>query len=425
MVLEADNLERGYRLKAPIHANFEITKRCNHLCEHCYNGIRDGPISEEYFPPEHFKKIMQRLCDWGIFSVAISGGEPFLRKDVMGEILKIAKNENIDISINSNLTYMPPTSLLKDNPHAAFLVSIFSSEPKKHDTITRREGSLIRTVANIEKIVKEYHNPIGINCVINKNNLEDLYETGKLASEIGASCFSVTAMISTYPSLDNKKISPSETREMLLCLHKIEQDFGIYTDTLLPIVPCLYWDVPELRKYFSRTCSAGRGSINIASSGDISTCFHYTDKSQNILNANLNEVWRDMSKSEINAKLFEECNRCVISESCRGGCRKDREYLIQNLNPLPILNNFVQMQEIPPRFKIKIGDDIKFREEKKGTVLIYRKQRIAEISEDTLDIIQNAQTQSILDIDRLNKNSKLFLEMEILLKEGFITIGGI
>lgn len=424
MYKQAEENTRMHALKAPIHANFEITKRCNHLCGHCYNGLRDGPVSEEYYPPEHFKQIMQKLCEWGIFSVAISGGEPFLREDAINEILPVAVENNLDICINSNLTYMPPADILKDNPYVVFLTSIFSSDPKKHDAITRREGSLRRTLITLDKIIKENHNSIGINCVVTKDNLEDLYETGKLASAIGASSFSVTAMIPAHTSLNDKKISPEETKEMLFCLHKIEQEFGIHTDTLLPIVPCLYWDIPELRKYFSRACSAGKGSMNITPSGNISTCFHYTSQPENILTSDLNQVWINMNGADMPLRLFDECNNCALAESCNGGCKKDKEYLIKNLNPKPILSKPIRPQEIPNRFKVSIEKDIKFRKEE-GIFLLYRRQKIAEVSENTLDIIQNAQEQGILDLNELNRMSRTYSEIKILLKEGFITIGGI
>lgn len=412
-------------LKAPVHANLEITKRCNHLCGHCYNGLRKEPIQEPYYPAEHFQGLAKKLCEWGIFSFAISGGEPFLRSDAIAEILKVSYEHNIEVGINSNLSIMPSQAILQDNPNISILTSVYSYDNKKHDAMTKREGSLNRTLTNIEKIVKEYPVSVNVNCVVTTENMGDLYETGKLARDIGAACFSATVMVPAHPELNNKRMNPGNIREMLFCLNEIQRDFGIFTDTLQPIVPCIYWDAPELRQYFSRQCSAGKGSINVSPNGDISTCFYFMQPKGNVMTSDLNAVWSDIAGIPNPIPLFKDCNKCVLSEECNGGCRKESEYLRSELKPRPIMNSATESRDIPDTFRITIEKDIKFREEEKGRFILFHRKKIVAVSESTLNIIQKAEEQGKLDIRGFSKTAGLRHELRVLLEEGFITIGGI
>lgn len=85
-------------LSAPIHVHWEITHRCNLKCMHCY--IRKNPIKKELKTREIIK-IINDIGKNKVFRLSISGGEPFLRYDIL-KILKEAKKYKIITSISSN-----------------------------------------------------------------------------------------------------------------------------------------------------------------------------------------------------------------------------------------------------------------------------------------------------------------------------------
>jgi len=164
------------KFNAPIHVNLEITKRCNHFCDYCYNGIRDNTVKERPYTTNHFRKLTEILCEGGIFSLTISGGEPFLRTDAIIEVLSVTQKHNVDVSLNSNLTYVPSDviSILKEYPPLSILTSVYSYDSAKHDRMTKKEGSLNKTLKNIERIIKESDITLGVNCVVTTENISDM-----------------------------------------------------------------------------------------------------------------------------------------------------------------------------------------------------------------------------------------------------------
>ena len=72
-------------------AYLHVTQRCNLSCRGCYsdnsqrNNIPDAPL-------EDIKKALNNLSTCGLKNLIISGGEPFLRKD-LPEIIRYAKEE--------------------------------------------------------------------------------------------------------------------------------------------------------------------------------------------------------------------------------------------------------------------------------------------------------------------------------------------
>ena len=87
--------EKGF----PLRVMFELTYRCNFKCKHCYVPIsyrKKGELkTKEVF------SILEELRDIGCFYLGFTGGEPFIRKDII-DILRYAKKKDFELIIYSN-----------------------------------------------------------------------------------------------------------------------------------------------------------------------------------------------------------------------------------------------------------------------------------------------------------------------------------
>ena len=80
---------------------FEITKKCNLSCIHCYcNG---GYNEEDELSTKEIIEFITRLSRDGIETITFTGGEPLLRKDLIS-ILEFASNCGLGITIFTNGT---------------------------------------------------------------------------------------------------------------------------------------------------------------------------------------------------------------------------------------------------------------------------------------------------------------------------------
>ena len=89
-------------LNAPLHIHWEITNKCNFNCIQCYqqnDKVRDNLSDRDLM------NIAKKIVDAGVFQVSVSGGEPFLVRNIV-EILTYLKENNVDLVVCSNGSYL-------------------------------------------------------------------------------------------------------------------------------------------------------------------------------------------------------------------------------------------------------------------------------------------------------------------------------
>lgn len=87
--------EKGF----PLRAMFELTYRCNFYCKHCY--VPFGYRRYKELKTKEAFSILDQLADMGCFYLGFTGGEPFMRKDIM-DILWYAKKKGFEVIIYTN-----------------------------------------------------------------------------------------------------------------------------------------------------------------------------------------------------------------------------------------------------------------------------------------------------------------------------------
>lgn len=161
-----------------------VTDRCNLRCFYCMpeEGI-DYVKRKELLSYEEMVRLVTTLVDLGIKKLRITGGEPFLRKDMMRFLTMVSTLglEQINITTNGTLTLPYVPKLKKLGIHSVNL-SLDTLSEDRFFQITRRDS--------FEKVIKTFHALVdtGIRTKINmvvmegKNDL-DLIEMARLAKK--------------------------------------------------------------------------------------------------------------------------------------------------------------------------------------------------------------------------------------------------
>lgn len=128
------------------NAMVALTKRCNASCDFCY-------VVDDYtedLPTKSIFEILDKLADAGIINISLTGGEPFIRKDILEIISYAIKKDFWKVNIFTN------GSLIQDN-HIRFLIenslhlgviqlSAFSHLSEIHDMYMGIPGSLNKVI---------------------------------------------------------------------------------------------------------------------------------------------------------------------------------------------------------------------------------------------------------------------------------------
>lgn len=154
-------------------AIWEITHQCNYNCSYCIFSCNNKKINGELSTNECFH-IIDELVLHNFKHLKVTGGEPFIRKDII-EILKYAsKNLVTDVSTNASLINDEKVNLLNQIKLKMIHVSLDGNKIE-HESV-RGNDTYDKTIRGL-KALRNSINLVRIGSVIhvnNENSLENL-----------------------------------------------------------------------------------------------------------------------------------------------------------------------------------------------------------------------------------------------------------
>lgn len=185
-----------------------VTDRCNLRCTYCMpeNGIDLLP-KQELMTYEEMLRLSLVLVKAGIEKIRITGGEPFVRKDIMPFLYKLSKIDGlkeINITTNGVLT-TPVIPDLKKMGIRSVNLSLDTIDRNRFFAITRRDA-LPQVIETMDQLLK-HGIPVKLNAVVmNGKNTEDIIPLVALTKELPISVRFIEEMPfngsgSNYPSL--------------------------------------------------------------------------------------------------------------------------------------------------------------------------------------------------------------------------------
>ena len=238
-------------------AIWEITHSCNYGCSYCIFSCNKELIKGELTTNECFH-VIDELEKCGFKHLKITGGEPFLRKDII-EILKYSSNKMV-VDISTNASLITPKVVEELNKINLKMIHVSLDGNKYEHEKVRGKNTYESTIRGLEYL-KKSKNKIRIGCVIhsnNENNLEEIINISKnYADEI---IFSIMEPVSNQ---DKSQIKKRDNQELLKELDILKDK---YQDNI--IVNYNFKAQPN----FIKRCPAGDKFLYINNFGNISPC---------------------------------------------------------------------------------------------------------------------------------------------------------
>jgi len=162
-----------------------VTDRCNLRCFYCMpeEGIKYIP-RKELLTFEEIERLVTLLARMGITKIRLTGGEPFVRADLMELIRSIVKINGInDVHITTNgILTAPHVAELKSLGIASVNLSLDTLDRERFEIITRRD-EFEKTWETFQLLLK-HDIPVKINSVVMEGkNTDDILNMVKLTRE--------------------------------------------------------------------------------------------------------------------------------------------------------------------------------------------------------------------------------------------------
>ena len=159
-----------------------VTNRCMCQCKSCLwkdNSSVDVPLEE-------LKSFYLQAKEQGFLAAALTGGEPFMRRD-LGELVRFIKQEAGMSILLFNTGWYLKKRMDEVLPHVdAMIVSVDSANPERHDAIRGMPGLFDRLVEAVQLTKERYpHVSLQLNTCVQKGIGEEVDELIALADRLG------------------------------------------------------------------------------------------------------------------------------------------------------------------------------------------------------------------------------------------------
>ena len=324
---------------------WNITRRCNLKCVHCYAHAKNIPFDNELSTTEG-KNLIDDLAEFGVPVILFSGGEPLVRKD-LPELADYAVKKGMRAVISTNGTLITPqTARTLKNIGLSYVGISLDGMEEINDRFRGVKGAFRSALEGIENC-KKAGIKVGLRFTINKSNDGQISEIFKLLEEmdIPRACFYHLVYAGRGSELVKEDLSHEESRkavDLILDLTKQLHDKGDLKEVLTvdnhADGPYLYLRLlrenPERAREVLELLEMNQGNSSGIGIGCVSWDGEvYADQFWrhysfgNVRNRPFSEIWTDTS-DPLMKKLKEKkkyakgkCKTCRWLDICAGNFR--------------------------------------------------------------------------------------------------------
>jgi pyrroloquinoline quinone biosynthesis protein E len=305
----------------------ELSYQCPLHCPYCSNPLEIGSeLYRQELDTEHWICVFREARRLGVLQLALTGGEPMLRRDLV-ELCVAARDAGLYSSLITagTLFTRERAEALKSAGLDHVQISIQSPDAEDNDRIAgnRSFGKKIAAA----RLARELDFPLTINCVLHRQNLDRITELLDLALDLGAQRLELAnTQYYGWAAANQDALLPSWEQ-----LRRAEEAVERFRERVGPRVDVL-WVLPDLYEELPKPCMGGWGrtAMVVAPNGDVLPCQAASTipglKFPNVREHSLEWVWNEsdaFGRFRGTEWMQEPCRTCPLGrqEVDWGGCR--------------------------------------------------------------------------------------------------------
>jgi len=312
---------------------FHITGRCNQECKHCYMASQEW----DELSLEEISEIIQQAAKLNVASFSITGGEPFVRKDLIDILQELdAKEMKIEgVFTNGTMITSEFIQQITNLQELPFFVSINGASPKSHDQFGEINGGFDLTTKAIKMLAAKGIKVFG-NTSLNvfTEDAKDVKEIYSLVKSLGIHRWRVSGPFlegNWKTNFQTFGVSPNQELSILIDLLQMWLSDGKPFEIELGHI-FRYIEGKCIRRRYEKNdyvCDYFRDRIVIMPDGNVGACSLLVTPRYfigNVRKQSLREIWeskemryyKDLKISDV---IDDRCRGCQRLPECGLGCR--------------------------------------------------------------------------------------------------------
>lgn len=302
----------------PMRVDLVLTYRCNNGCAHCYVAReKDFPELET----DKIKEILDRLWEIGVPHIALTGGEPTIREDLL-EIIEYGQEKGFVMGIITNGRKFSDEKLVKTAIQKGLdyaQITLESHDKEIHNKMVGAEGfeETVQAIKNFEKEDIFFMT----NTTLCQHNIDSIDQIIKYLKELNVRTFACNGLI--YSGKGKEFEDGIEEEDLQPILRRINYLARKNGQRFIWYSPTQYCSLNPIKLGLGpKRCAAANISIAIEPNGDVLPCQSYYEPVGNILKDEWDDLWNSKLFKDIrNHKYIEpKCKGCELLQVCGGGC---------------------------------------------------------------------------------------------------------
>jgi radical SAM protein with 4Fe4S-binding SPASM domain len=311
-----------------------VTLSCNLRCKHCL--VSAGKSLEGELSKEEIIRLVDEASELGVKRFYITGGEPFMREDILEIVDYITNKKGHELIILTNAMLLDDkkVSLLKSiiSPRLVIQVSLEGPNAKIHDKL-RGTGSYEKALRGIKNLLKAGIVPI-VSTAINKYNEDHIKETSDFLSTLGIKEHSILWMHAKGRGANNLNELFVPSDKIAQIMRDLKKEYLTEDDVIVDNMEAMKARIRAKRGRKYDLCHNCWDKICVNSDGHVYPCASLNgDKNfdaGSIRERSLKDIWLNsevMNRCRTNTVLNKpECGTCYLRYFCGGGCQSHSYY---------------------------------------------------------------------------------------------------
>lgn len=311
-----------------------LTRDCFMKCRYCYAGANYSEVArkENTLELEYINKIVLEAKELGIKHIDLTGGDPFIRKDIF-EVLSIFEQNNITTSLSTK-KFLSETDIkkLKEYKNLRDIqISLDTMRDEVQEKLIGKTNYSSKMIDVLRNMVSNDLN-VRVNSVVTSENIDDIIELAKILNSIGIKNYTISPYSNNLWRKDTN-LFPSYEKygKLYKDMEKLDIDMKVDYPMILSTMNKETYLQFKLDQN-QATCTAGLDGFVIGPTGDASICERVAYNKEfflgNIRELSLLEIWNSPEfKKYYNPSITQfkgtKCYDCDENEYCikkRGIC---------------------------------------------------------------------------------------------------------
>lgn len=310
--------------------SWNVTRRCNLYCEHCYRDSGPESPTEGELTTEEGRRLIDQIKEAGFRMLIFSGGEPLTRGDLCG-LIAYAAGRGLRAALGNNGTLLDSAKAaeLKEAGLAGIAISIDSASPAYHNRFRKASDGWERAVLGI-RYAREAGLKVQINMTLTTENMDDFERVAALAEELDVSSLHPFFLVPTGRGIYIEE-NALKREHYFTALKNVLAKRKTTSVEIKPTCAPQFMPLAKsmgLNLRYTRGCLAGVAYCSILPNGEVHICPYLPVKVGDVRERPFHEIW-ETSPAFQDLRNFEKyegsCGSCRNVGIC-GGCRARSYY---------------------------------------------------------------------------------------------------